>query len=145
MIKINVLNDYSAQFNYREDSIKELVTEVFKGSEVTSSSLSIILTNRTYLSNLKKQYFNVNQYTDVIAFDISDNKDCLEAEIYISIDDVRANSKMFKQTFNEELKRIIIHGLLHLLGHKDKTKEDIKKMRTLEDMYLKSYTKKIIV
>ena len=52
---------------------------------------------------------------------------------------------MFKQTFNEELKRIIIHGLLHLLGHKDKTKEDIKKMRMLEDMYLKSYTKKIIV
>ena len=65
-------------------------------------------------SCFRKQYFNVNQYTDVIAFDISDNKDCLEAEIYISIDDVRANSKMFKQTFNEEINTDIYNsGLLN--------------------------------
>ena len=144
MIKVNILNDYSSDFIYTEDLIKELVNKVFENSNVTSASLSIIFTNRTYLSNLKKKYFNVNQYTDVIAFDISDNKDCLEAEIYISIDDVTENSKIFKQTFNKELKRIIIHGTLHLLGHKDKTKDDIKKMRMLEEKYLKNYTKKII-
>ena len=144
MIKINILNDYSSDFIYIEDLIKELVNKVFENSNVTSASISIIFTNRTYLSNLKKKYFNVNQYTDVIVFDISDNKDCLESEIYISIDDVNENSKIFKQTFNEELKRIIIHGALHLLGHKDKTKDDIKKMRLLEEKYLKNYTKKII-
>ncbi len=144
MIKINILNDYSSVFSYQESFIKELVCKVFENSKVTDAHLSIIFTNRTYLSDLKKKYFNVNQFTDVIAFDVSDNKDCLEAEIYISIDDVNENSKIFKQTFNRELKRIIIHGVLHLLGFKDKTKEDIKEMRMLEENFLKNYTNKII-
>ena len=145
MIKINVLNDYSSDFSYKIDYIKEFVREVLENSNVALANLSIIFTNRSYLSDLKKKYFNVNQYTDVIAFDISDNKDCLEAEIYISIDDVRENSKIFEQTFNEELKRIIIHGLLRLVGYEDKTKKDIEKMRILEDKYLRNYTKKIII
>lgn len=144
MIKINILNDYSSVFAYKEDCIKDLICKVFESRNVAEVNLSIIFTNRTYLSDLKKKYFNVNQFTDVIAFDISDNKDCLEAEIYISIDDVKENSKIFDETFNKELKRIIIHGVLHLLGYKDKTKEDMKKMRMLEDKYLKNYTKRII-
>ena len=74
----------------------------------------------------------------------NDKNDCLEGEIYISIDDVIENSKIYKQTFEKEFKRIIIHGTLHLLGYEDTKNTERKIMRELEEKYLSSFTKSII-
>ena len=85
---------------------------------------------------MKKKYFNVNQYTDVIAFNLEDNKDSLEGEIYISITDVKEYSKLFAESFNKEFKRVIIHGVLHLIGYNDSTEKEIELIHSLEDKYL---------
>ena len=77
----------------------------------------------TLLNKLKKDYFSLNHFTDVIAFNLEDDGEPLDGEIYISIDDVLDNSKQYKVTFNNEFKRIIIHGILHLLGFKDETEQ----------------------
>ena len=69
----------------------------------------IILSNKVLLNKMKIDYFNVNQYTDVIAFNLSDKNKSIDGEIYISIDDVLENSMEFKQTFNNEFIRVLIH------------------------------------
>ena len=89
------------------------------------------------ISDLKKQYFQVDQWTDVIAFRLNAyDQSEVEGEIYISLNRVSENSKKFKQGFEKELKRVIIHGLLHLLGYDDQTPEEKEAMTRLEDHYL---------
>ena len=145
MININIVNDYNANFTYNYNLINKLVTNVFDEKKIKKINLLIILSKKSYLNKLKMKFFNVNQYTDVIAFNLSDNNDCLEGEIYISIDDVRENSEIYNQSFNAEFKRVLIHGALHLIGFNDKTDEDITIMRSLEEKFLKKFGKKIII
>ena len=133
---INIQNDYNQKFTFNTDIIKNLVSKILSSSKFKKHHIDLIFTKKEYLSKLKKEYFNVNQYTDVIAFNLSDNNDCLDAEIYISIDDVKENSKLYKQSFDAEFKRVIIHGVLHLLGYNDKSEEEIKIMRSKEEEYL---------
>ena len=111
---------------------------------ITYNLQSIILTNNISLSKLKKKYFNVNQFTDVIAFNLSDEKDCIEGEIYISIDDVKENSKIYSESFENEFKRVLIHGSLHLVGFKDSTEDEKKIMRNLENIFLDKFRESII-
>jgi len=145
VIDINIQNDYNSNLSYRENYIKDLIIDIINSKEIANTNLTVVLTNREYLSNLKKKYFNLEQFTDVIAFNLSDDKnDCLEGEIYISIDDVIENSKIYKQTFEKEFKRIIIHGTLHLLGYEDTKNTERQIMRDLEEKYLSSFTKSII-
>jgi probable rRNA maturation factor len=78
-------------------------------------------------------------YTDIITFDLSSEKKKIEGEIYISVDRIKENAALYKVPFNSELKRVMIHGVLHLCGYKDKTEKDIRKMRAREDFYLQQY------
>ena len=87
-----------------------------------------------YRSN--QQYLNHDTFTDIITFDHSEHNENLEADIYISIDRVRENAHSLNKNFTDELHRVIIHGLLHLVGLKDKTEADIQEMRKKEDACL---------
>ena len=89
-------------------------------------------------------YFDVDQYTDVIAFNLEDDGKQIEGEIYISIDDVLENSKLFSTSFDNEFKRVFIHGILHLIGYDDNNKKNIKIMRKLEDKYLLNCKEEIL-
>ena len=90
-----------------------------------------------YLLKKNIEFLKHNSLTDVITFDYSQkNKIC--GDILISIDRVKENAKIYNTTFLNELNRVMAHGLLHLLGYKDKTKKDIKLMRKKEDLYLLS-------
>ena len=144
MIKVLISNDYSKKLSFSDKNITELISLILDSNCIKEAEVSIVLTNQKKLSDLKKKYFNVNQFTDVITFDISDNKDCMESEIYISIDDVKENSEIYFESFNKEFQRILIHGVLHLLGFDDKTKGDKKKMRLEEEKYLMKFNKKLI-
>ena len=144
MININIQKDFK-NISTKNKFIKELINNIFNTYKINKAEISIILTCRNYLSELKKRYFNKDQFTDVLAFDISDNIDCLEGEIYISIDDVKENSKIFSKTFNNEFTRILIHGVLHLVGFNDKTKNEKKEMQLLEDKFLSTFNKVIII
>ncbi len=87
---------------------------------------------------INKHFLNLNYYTDIITFDLSD-PDYIFAEIYISIDRVKDNAKIFNTSFKSELHRVIFHGVLHLCGYKDKSKPEKEKMRAKEDFYLTNY------
>jgi rRNA maturation RNase YbeY len=84
---------------------------------------------------VNKQYLNHDYFTDIITFDYVEN-DIVSGDIFISCDRVKENAKEFDKTFENELSRIIIHGVLHLLGYKDKVKKDKLLMTQKEDFYL---------
>ena len=144
MINPNIINDYNEKLLFDISLVNQLVNSVFLGEGQSNAELNIILTNRETLSSLKKQYFNVDQFTDVIAFNLEDKDEDIEGEVYISIDDVLENSKTFSVTFNNEFKRVLIHGVLHLLGYDDHEEDDIKIMRDLEQKYLLNSNNNII-
>ena len=144
MITPNIINDYNEKLLFDISLVNQLVNSVFLGEGQSNAELNIILTNRETLSSLKKQYFNVDQFTDVIAFNLEDKDEDIEGEVYISIDDVLENSKTFSVTFNNEFKRVLIHGVLHLLGYDDYEEDDIKIMRDLEQKYLLNSNNNII-
>jgi probable rRNA maturation factor len=104
--------------------------------------LSYIFCNDLYLIKINKEYLDHSTLTDIITFDLSEKKSsALEGDIYISIERVKENAKLFKVPFGTELRRVMIHGLLHLMGYKDKRSEDKVLMRKKEDTYLLLYNK----
>lgn len=102
-------------------------------------SLTYIFCTDEYLLEMNQQFLNHNTYTDIITFDLTEPDQTLSGEIYISTDRVEENALKFGTTYNEELHRVIFHGVLHLCGFKDKSATDKKKMRAMEDQCLKEY------
>lgn len=103
-------------------------------------SLNIIFCSDDYLLNINKQFLNHDYFTDIITFDLSESKKGpLSAELYISYERVKDNAHQLKTTFSKELHRVIFHGLLHLLGYKDKSTKDQMEMRQMEDKLLAKY------
>ncbi|MFL5741638.1 MAG: rRNA maturation RNase YbeY [Flavisolibacter sp.] len=92
-----------------------------------------------YLLKINQEYLGHNTYTDIISFQLSKPGELLLADIYISTERVRENAKNLKVSFREELHRVIFHGSLHLCGYKDKTPNDINKMRQKENEWLQKY------
>ena len=99
--------------------------------------LNYIFCSDDYLLNLNRKFLNHDEYTDIITFDHSFNKKQINGEIFISVDRVKENAKTFKTTFQNELHRVMIHGVLHLAGYKDKTKKEQQAIRKKEDYYLR--------
>jgi rRNA maturation RNase YbeY len=103
-------------------------------------SLNIIFCSDDYLLNINKQFLKHDYYTDIITFDLSESKKSpLTAELYISYDRVKDNARQLNTTTAKELHRVIFHGLLHLLGYKDKLTKDQMEMRQMEDKLLAKY------
>lgn len=94
-----------------------------------------VICDDPYLLKKNIEFLKHNSLTDVITFDYC-QKNKISGDILISIDRVKENAKIYNTTFLNELNRVMAHGLLHLLGYKDKTKKDIKLMRKKEDLYL---------
>ena len=143
-MKLNIINDYNPKLTYNLNSFKKITKKILNDFNVKDINLSIILSNKNLLNKLKKDYFNLNHFTDVIAFNLEEGRNPLDGEIYISIDDVLENSEQYKVTFNDEFKRVIIHGLLHLLGFKDETNKQKNKMTKLENINMTFISKEII-
>ena len=112
MISFDIINDYGSNLFYNSELMSTLIEEILIQEKTKISSLSVVLSNKKYLNMLKKKYFDVDQYTDVIAFNLEDDGEQIEGEIYISIDDVLENSKLFSTSFDNEFKRVFIHGIL---------------------------------
>ena len=144
MIDISILNDYNKNISFNSSSIETIIKKILSKYNISDASISIILSNKTLLNKLKKDYFNLNHFTDVIAFNLEEKGEPLDGEVYISIDDVSENSKEYKVDFNDEFKRVIIHGVLHLIGFEDNTKQAKKEMTTLENSYMTLISEKLI-
>ncbi|GAA4300332.1 rRNA maturation RNase YbeY [Compostibacter hankyongensis] len=103
--------------------------------------LHYIFCTDEYLLEINRQFLHHDTYTDIITFDLSEAPGALQGEIYISLPRVRENAEKFGAGFDQELHRVIFHGLLHLCGYKDKTKDDRQQMRKKEEEYLTLYFK----
>ncbi|WP_233145478.1 rRNA maturation RNase YbeY [Labilibacter marinus] len=116
--------------------LSQWINSIIKQYNGISSEVSFIFCSDDYILNINKEYLNHDYYTDIITFDYCENNR-IKGDIFISIDTVLSNSKKYNVSFLNELYRVIIHGILHLLGFKDKTEEDNAKMHQLEDNALK--------
>lgn len=94
--------------------------------------LNYIFCSDEYLYQINVDYLNHHTYTDIITFDNSEEEKLIEGDIFVSIDRVKENAQKLKQEETSELSRVISHGLLHLMGYKDKTKTDAEVMRSKE-------------
>ena len=139
MNDITIYNEFDPKFIYNKEKIEKIILKVFSELTYSNIKLSIIFTKRDFLSKMKETYFNVEQYTDVIAFDFSEDKENFEGEIYISIKDVKENAKLFEQSFDNEFKRVVIHGALHLVGYNDIEDKDKLMMKNMENKYLEEF------
>ena len=144
MIDINIINDYGNKISFKNKLIKSLIENLVLKNNIIDAKISIILSNKILLNKLKKDYFNLNHFTDVIAFNLEEEGESLDGEIYISIDDILENSKQYKVTFNNEFKRIIIHGVLHLLGFEDDSEIEKTQMTKLENINMAFTSEEII-
>lgn len=97
--------------------------------------ISYIFCSDEYLHKMNLEYLKHNTYTDIITFDYTEN-DLVSGDIFISIDRVKENAIKFNTLFEKELSRVIIHGILHLMGYDDKSAQEKKQMRSKEDFYL---------
>lgn len=104
--------------------------------------LNFIFCDDTYLHKINLEYLDHDTLTDVITFPYTENGAPIEGDIYISVDRIKENAAKFEVTFLKELKRVMIHGVLHLCGYGDKSKQEEKVMREKENLYLMKLDKK---
>ena len=120
--------------------IQKVLTILSEKEGKELGEISYIFCSDNYLLKINKKYLNADYFTDVITFDYCvGNK--ISGDIYISIERVKENSKIFSQSFFNETLRVILHGALHLCGYKDKKPKEEKKMREKENFYLNEYSK----
>ena len=115
------------------------INSVIKEEEKIIGELVYVLCNDEYLLKKNIQFLNHNTLTDIITFDYSDDK-IISGDILISTERVVENAKIFNVNYLTELHRVMVHGLLHLLGYKDKIEKDADTMREKENYYLNKFT-----
>lgn len=115
--------------------IKDWLAFVIKNEKHSVGEINYILCTDEYLLTINKDFLNHDTYTDVITFDYTENK-IISGEIYISIERIKENALKYNVETENELNRVMVHGLLHLLGYKDKTKSDKVEITNKENFYL---------
>jgi rRNA maturation RNase YbeY len=121
----------------KPNSVKSWINNVFVNEGVNKKiDLNYIFCTDNELLEINKIHLNHDYFTDIITFPIEETDKFLEAEIYISIDRVKDNATELKVDFNNELYRVIIHGVLHLCGYNDKTAKQESLMRERETYYI---------
>jgi len=117
-------------------AVRKWITDTIIAEGYKLSELTYIFCTDEYLLQINKQYLDHDTYTDIITFDNSEEDGVIVGDIFISIERIRENAGKFNVTEAHELHRVLIHGALHLLGYKDKSPADKKKMTLKEDFYL---------
>jgi len=115
--------------------IKNQISRVILSEKKLVGNLSVIFCSDYYLLEMNKQYLGHNYFTDVITFDFVEET-VISGDIFISIDRIRDNARLYDSPVIHELFRVIFHGVLHLIGYNDKTTDEIKLMREKENFYL---------
>lgn len=133
---INFFNEETNYILKNKRAIKAWVNATISAEGYTLQELNFILCSDEYLLRINQEYLDHDTYTDVITFDNSEELKTIVGDIFISIERIKENAATFKHTIAQELCRVIIHGTLHLLGYRDKTKAEKLKMTEKEDYYL---------
>lgn len=130
-------NNQSTPFKLKEKAkLKLWIKYITEKEKHVIGTINYVFCNDAELLEINLKHLNHNTFTDIITFDYSEGN-IINSDIFISIDRVEENAKKFKVSFEEELHRVMIHGILHLCGYKDKTKKDSELMRKKENLALK--------
>ncbi len=139
MIAVDVVSESALEIP-EQIQAQPLLELVYGNEGINSAKIALVFTDDEYLSELKKQFFQVDQLTDVIAFRLNEYSEPEpEGEIYISLERARENAGKFNVSFIQEVARLIIHGGLHLIGYDDESPIEKEKMNNKEDEYLKRW------
>lgn len=123
-------------FVFKPKKINNLWLKTVAESEIRKlGQVNIIFCSDNYILDINQKYLQHDYFTDIITFDYCEN-DTLSGDLFISVDSVHENALFYKTEFTDELNRVIVHGLLHLIGYDDHSDEDIKVMRSKENYYL---------
>jgi len=126
------------------DNIHEWIKGVIIYEEFILSEINVIFCSDSYLLTLNEKHLAHNYYTDILTFDYRTNPKEIYGDLFISQERIIENASSFNVSINNELLRIVVHGLLHLFGYLDKSEKDKKLMRSMEDFYLSLYSKKYV-
>ncbi len=121
------------------DFLRNCIAEIIAHYNRRCGSISIVFCSDNYILEVNRRYLNHDYYTDIITFDYNEG-DIVSGDLVISLDTVQSNSIEFNTAYREELHRVIFHGILHLVGFGDKTDEEEKIMRGLEDFWLGKFS-----
>jgi len=135
---VNIFYNYSAFQTPPQNKLISLTEFVLKQERKDPGQINIIFTDNEEIYSLNARYLDHHYYTDVISFYYS-RSGPVEGDIFISLDKVDENSKAYQTGYENELIRVIIHGVLHLIGYTDKNDDEKAHMHELEDQYLEYY------
>ncbi|WP_396597684.1 rRNA maturation RNase YbeY [Dokdonia sp. R86516] len=132
MIEFNSTNDFELS---NPGELLQWLTSVIEAEQKQMGEINYIFCDDSYLHKLNVEYLNHDTLTDVISFDYTSG-DVISGDVYISVERVEDNAADFKTSFKDELSRVMVHGLLHYCGYKDKSEDEAKEMRAKENLYL---------
>jgi len=119
--------------------LREWLENVIVKNDKIPGEINLIITNDRNLNNINIKYLNTDTYTDIITFNLSEEEDIISGDIYISIDRVEENAKIYDVSTKEELRRVLVHGVLHLIGYKDSSPAEKRIMTRMENKFLEDY------
>ena len=120
------------------DDYSHWINRIIKSEKVFLGNINYIFCEDEYLVKINQKHLNHNSFTDIITFDYSDGE-VISGDIFISTERVVDNASVFNKSFQEELLRVMAHGILHLLGYNDKTKDEVIVMRDKEEEKIKLF------
>ena len=135
MISFNYESDFSLE---QEEVYSSWIETIVESENKILGEISYIFCDDEYLHTINMQYLNHDTLTDIISFDYTEG-DIISGDIFVSIERVEDNAKDFNVPFDEELKRVLAHGVLHYCGYKDKSDDDALLMRTKEEEKIKLF------
>jgi probable rRNA maturation factor len=134
----SLISFFSEAIDFELDSQKKtelwIQETIIKEAKIVGE-ITYVFCSDEYLHKINLEHLNHDTFTDIITFNYCEG-DLINSDIFISIDRVKENAKTFQTTFQNELNRVIIHGILHLVGYDDKSDSDKERMRAKEDFYL---------
>ena len=141
MNEINIFKECK-DIDFYKDHIIQLINLSLEATKYNQVKINIIFCNNDKLNSFKQEYFNDDALTDIITFPIRNDND-LEAEIYISIEMAKINAEKFNVSLNNELSRLIVHGVLHLIGFNDDTEDSKKIMFSKQEEIISNFQKDV--
>ena len=135
---INIFFEEIDEFKLDNLHVEENIEKLIENENRTLGEVNYILCTDPYLLDINRQYLKHDYYTDVISFDYCEDN-VISGDIFISVDTVASNAKEYGVSFEKELERVMIHGVLHFVGYNDKAEDEIPIMRAKENQYLKLF------
>ena len=131
--------DIDFKFQHK-NLLKKWLKKVAETEGFKMKNLNYIFCSDEYLHKINVEYLEHDTYTDIITFDNSEEESDIEGDIFVSIERIKDNSQELKTVFEDEFKRVLVHGLLHLCGYDDHSDEDELMMRNKEDFYIQQFS-----